>query len=224
LTKDFAKYSENSCGKLRDIKVPTSISALDQLVWLSDVKGNSNPDKDTLKCINDSERHLRFDGKSLMSAKFAIDENELEGLFLNGVIVEIKPLETLYSEDGPKLRKLLNKKYVKGKSVTKKHNFSGVRTTYLYETWRENSGAFTIELAESRSTVHDFSACLELKKLVNYKDPMSQCKIEASNIPQYVLSYRDDKLFLPLLSELSKVVKKSKDAEKKKSEDKFNRF
>lgn len=173
-----------------------------------------------------------YDKQSVVSADFMMGDKQLRGLFLDGVLIEIKLLDDFGHhklpdpDDGPKLRKSFNVKYAKTKSVTKKRNDNGVTTTWLYETWREKSGSFTVEITESRRNVYDSSACSTLAIAVGgpmLENSLFLCR-RGMQPPDYSLTYRDDKLLLPLLSELSKVAKENKESEIKNKQDKLNQF
>jgi hypothetical protein len=205
----FAK--DKQCSKIRDKRAPYFLSA------------NGDSASASAGSIN---------GRRLESAKFSIDDNDFEGVFLDDVLIELKVLDQYGShlikeEDGPKLRKAFDGKYVKSKRVTKKEEGLGIRYFYIYDTWKDKSGTLTVELEETRPYVTNTVACLTILQGLQGVEAVrlrARCEPAMRNQPEYALTYRDDKAYLPILSELKKEeVQKKKDSEKK-AQDKLNKF
>jgi hypothetical protein len=169
----------------------------------------------------------------LSSAKFRLADKELEGLFLDDVLVQIKLLnqygesEFADHDDGPKLRKLFNAKYNKMRTAAKREDHLGVIYNYVYEAWREKSGSFTVELTELKASVTSVRACLAPLQGVETIGAVTlrlRCSPSMRNSPEYFLTYRDDKRLLPVLSDLRKLAKANLEVERKSKNSKLKEF
>ena len=184
------------------------------------------------------DNYIRVDNSSadllnISFANFYIDVNDFEGVFFNGVLIELR-LSNEYGESKieramvPELRAAFNKKYKKLKSQTKKSSNDYARYSYLYEGWQEVSGAFSVELVETRQVVTSSVLCFAIGKglgdTISGVSFRAKCNPVMNNEPEYSLSYRFDsghaKAFA-LLDELDKKQKKSSEDVKKSNLMKF---
>ena len=184
------------------------------------------------------DNYIRVDNSSadllnIFFADFSIDVNDFRGVFFNGVLIELRLSDeygrtTIEREMVPEFRASFNKKYKKLKSETKKSSNDYARYSYLYERWQEASGAFSVELVESRQAVTSSVLCFAIGEGLG--DTFSgisfraKCNPVMNNVPEYKLTYRFDsghaKAFA-LLEELDNKQKKSSEDAKKSNLMKF---
>ena len=172
-----------------------------------------------------------YDGE-LTSGKFTINGNSLRGTFLNGRLIEIEVIDTrgmagIDEKDGPKLILQFNSKYKPEKIELKRSNGAGVAIAETYYTWKEKGDSFTIELTDTRYRVINTQECLafaeSLTGVVMVRNQM-RCHPSMNNTPNYSLSYRYDKIFMPVLTELLRLERDQKAQQSKNEKLKLNRF
>jgi len=170
---------------------------------------------------------------NIFFANFSIDGNDFQGVFFNGVLIELSLVDmyesnTIKRSMVPELRASFNKKYKRLKSQTKNSSSDYARYSYLYERWQEPLGAFSVELVETRQVVTNSDLCFalasNLRNTVSGIRLLAKCDPVMNNVPEYSLTYRFDSghdQAFALLDELDKKQKKSSEDAKKSNLMKF---
>lgn len=210
---------------------------------VEDVKGKSDGQRFDYK--DDSGLYVKgrvvstesVDG--LTRGVFRIDGTRLFGTFYNGKLMEIAVVNRSWErlvnwDDGssdelvlPSLIREFNKKYKPQKTEATRTDRGGLLETTSHYTWKERGDNFTIQLDVVRYKVTNVVQCLAITSILSGRSKAereNRCNPKADHLYDYSLSYRDDKLWLPLVSELLRYEKEKKSVQRKGENDSLKKF
>ncbi len=137
----------------------------------------------------------------LSFAKFELQGQHFDASFYEGLIVELRVKGSSYLDEideslVKELRPSFDKKYKKLKTISKKEKSNYSTYTYTFESWADRSGAFEVQLKNTRKVLeipeHRCLGLLSVLKAAGIGTAHAEweCNKVTDNVPVYTLAYR----------------------------------